>query len=620
MTLRSAIIRAVRQRKATLNDNHSLVMTGLGAHYSYVFDLGPRLNINRLADRLLSSNMAIIAASPATDELRVSRKIIKAERDLRYAQNFHEFMEEFQSDEPNVWILFKSQPWLTFKLLIRYLIIVVQRQSQSDGIESAKSNNSEDAYSPILTNVENSVSQLNDGLLTYHLHGALRVRMEQNTHFPRYFKGEPYIRLALNRVFFKDPLMEGEDAIEASLMIHRSGICMLTLSTGVSDQLQPKDIATCMQSNERRLEWAKISLPAMTNYLRKVEKVKFNARTIKKLNLEKAENQRWVKVSSDADAEKKGEDPLTVKTVFAAYLGAIETLAKRTITHEWHCYTTMSLGRPLCCDDRSAKAVHADTFASLMLRARYDVSLEESAKESLIENHLKIADRELWLSAGNAMHIDWNARRADFIEDIKILIPIESALLQSKQLEQIDSITTDAVVRDRKLFEAQSILAIGLQEYRRNLLTGPDDGAIVNAILEKQDSHNLYSRLHDRVKTLESVVSSRYSRMQNRRSIAISVAGFLVVLFALLPRISETLDVFSKQGDWPAAFITWVDCAFGGRPAASLTIYFTIVIGSLAIIVLLSFRWRRINRRRGKFGKSSPRNYEITIEERSPRD
>ncbi|MGW1741320.1 hypothetical protein ACWCPQ_21245 [Nocardia sp. NPDC001965] len=466
--------------------------------------------------------------------------------------------------------------------------------------------------------MQDSVSRMDKGLLDHHLHGALRVRIEQRTHYPRYFKGEPYIRLALNRVFFKDVLMAEEDAIEASLMIHRSGICMLTFSTGVSEQLHPKEIAACLQSSERRLEWAKISLPIITKYWASTGKVRISSRAIKKLDLEKSENQRWVKVSSGANSEG-GDDPLTIKTVFSAYLGAIEILAKRTSIHEWHCFTTMSLGKPLCCEGRSAKVTHADALASLMMRAKYDLTIEGPAKESLLENHLKIADRELWLSAGNAIYLDWDGRHTDFVDDMNILIPIESALLQSRQLEQIDSITTDAVVRDRKLFEAQSILAIGLQEYRRNLLSGPDDGAIVKAILDKQDSHNLYSRLLDRVKTLESVVSSRYSRMQNRRSIAISVAGFLVVLFALLPRISETMEVFSKQGKWPAEFIAWIDDTFGSRPAASLTIYFTIVIGSLVVILALSFRWRRISRRRGKFGKSSSRNYAITIEERSPR-
>jgi hypothetical protein len=444
--------------------------------------------------------------------------------------------------------------------------------------------------------------------------------MEQRTYYPRYFKGEPYIRLALNRAFFKDPLMTTDDAVEVSLMIHRSGICMLTFSTGVGSRLHPEDIAVCMRSDERRLEWAKISLPIMINYLRRIGKIKTSARAIEKLDLEKSENQRWIKVSRDKDAEADGEDPLTIKTIFAAYLGALENIAKRTSIHEWYCFTTLSLGKPLCCDGRSAKVTHADALASLMMRAKYNVTLEDSTKESLLENHLKIADRELWLSVSNAMYVDWEGRHADLIDDMNILIPIESALLQSRQLEQVDNITTDAVVRDRKLFEAQSILAVGLQEYRRNLLTGPDDGAIVNAILDKQGSHNLYSRLLDRVKTLESVVSSRYSRMQNRRSIAIAVSGFLIVLFALLPRISETMDMFSRQGEWPAAFIRSIDDTFGGRPSATLTIYFTIVIASLAIILLLSFRWRLNYRRKGKFGKKSSRNYAIIIEEQPPEE
>src|SRR5690606_32719200 len=118
------------------------------------------------------------------------------------------------------------------------------------------------------------------GLLKYSLHGALRVRIEQKTHFPRYFSSEPYLRLALNRVFFRDFLISGEDAIEASLMIHRSGICMITLSTGLAECLDEKGIRECLYSSARRLKWAKISIPVMLQYATS-QGIKINKRKIK---------------------------------------------------------------------------------------------------------------------------------------------------------------------------------------------------------------------------------------------------------------------------------------------------------------------------------------------------
>ncbi|MFJ1457378.1 hypothetical protein [Nocardia sp. N2S4-5] len=560
--------------------------------------------------------MATIAASPTNNELRVSNGIVDTDRSLKEAEKFESLTRELASGKLGIVRFFLLTPrWALVKFLRNLALILMTWLKLRPAKEPEPS--AESGYGDILRSATESKEMLQSALMEYATIGALRVRMEQQRHLPRYFSVEPYIRLALNRAFFEDERGDEEDAFEISLMIHRSGVCAMTFSAGVGRCLGIKDLRRCIYSGDRHLRWVKISVPIMARFARR-EGIRFKYRTLRRSNLEHAENQKWLKISASAEAAKFDDKPLSVQSVFEAYLKAVESIAGRQSTDGWDCYSTLSLGAPICCYDHDAKIVHRDEFSQLMLRTLHDVELEESTKHSLLKNHLKILDKELWLSARNAIYVDWNGAGPDLIDDIHILIPIESAMLQAKQLEQIDGITSDAVVRDRSLFKSQNILAVGLQEYRRYLLAGPDDSAIVDAVLEINDYHSLYTRLLERVKLLESLVSARYSRMQSRRSVGISVAGFMVVLFALLPRISETLEEFARKGGWAASLVGKIDSIFGGRDPATLWIYVAILSISLCMILMLSFRFRLSLPRRKTFGKRIPRDISIVVVNEAP--
>ncbi|WP_146100978.1 hypothetical protein [Nocardia nova] len=602
---RREIFSRISEKIGTKKENHQILLSGRGAHYSYIFDLGPGLDVHKLADQLLRQNIATIAASPGSDDLRVSNNIHRHDRKLRLATKFRSYLEVLASDDGSLSQLFRVYPWLTLRVVYLFLtsrLFGSKRNELDDRTDDAIS----EFYSKLLAEARESEEKIRSSLINYHLHGALRVRIEQKTHFPRYFKTDPYIRLTLNRVFFDE---EGRsDAFEISLMVHRSGICTLTLSAGIKEALTYEEMRNCIFSSDRRLDWFKVSEPVMKKYAVHHGVIP-NENAMKNLASAVYEGHRWFTVPSEAaktasDSEDEDEDGVTVETVFEAYLGAIEEVANREAHNEWECFTTLSLGAPRCCPGSKAKAIHEDALSLLMERAVYRVNLTDSVKNVLLTNHLRIDDKELWLTAGNAVYIDWSRTEPDFTDDIGMLIPIESALMQARQLEQIDQITSEAVVRDRSLFEAQKMLAVGLQEYRRNILPRPDGGDIVDTLLERRGAHILYARLLERVKLLESLVSTRYSRMQNRRSIAISFSGFLIVLFALLPRISESMEEFGKPERWTSSWVRFADDHLGGRYASTLDIYSVIVVISIVVIVFLSFRLRVNIKHRKKFGKS----------------
>jgi len=250
-----------------------------------------------------------------------------------------------------------------------------------------------------------------------------------------------------------------------------------------------------------------------------------------------------------------------------------------------------------------------------MLRATRPVILKPESEDDLLGNYLMIEDQELWISVGNAMYVSWGKDRPDFTEDLHQLIPIESAILQVRQLEQIDRITSDAVVRDKRLFSVQHLFAVGLQEYKRNLLQGPDAESVVEAVLEKHAAPDLYNRLMDRVKVLESIVTTRYSRMVARRSVAISAAGFIVVLMFLLPRISETITEFEKQNQWSRELTQSADALLHGRGNLVLAIYIGAIVIAAVILVKMSIRKRIKPVPSRRFGYQLKQPIEVVLRE-----
>ena len=605
----------VRPKKSPMPDltemPHELRMTGRGSYYSYSFDLGPGLDIFAIADRLLTKKLATVAASPATTKLRVGKRVIEAEKAHQHAETFEQFLTEMYSETPRLKEMIRISKGLS--LSIGYVALKEAMKSYfrpSKDLEISRDDRLDDTRKM----VKKSEEKLHDILMSYHIDGALRVRIEQKEHYPRYFKSEPYVRLEMERVLFTDAIA-GKTASQVSLMLHRSGICILTFSTDAGEDMDFAQMLSVLGGSSRKLEYMKISRSVMSAYANS-----HGIRSlVKRKPIDPNGDSNWVTITQEDAAAV--DETLSITEAFLTYLRAIENISGRENQSEWQCYTTLSLGAPTCrCKGPKCKEVHRSDFARLVMRAKAATALTDKAEEELLENHLKLSHTEIWIAPGSTIYVAWSADSPDLTEDLRQIVPLESAILQVRQLEQIDLITSAAVVRDKNLFRAQNILAVGLQEYQRNLLVGPDAPAVIDALTTKQGAENLYDRLMDRVKVLESMVSTRYSRTQSRRSIAISISGFLAVLLFLLPRITDSIETFSRQGDWPVKAVTKIDELFGGRGSVVLWIYLLAISAFIAAFVAVSLRPRFRPVRARKFGYSTKREIEISLVEAGERD
>ena len=586
-------------------------MSGRGAFYSFSFDLGPDLDLVTFANKLLKKNMASVAGSPSRDGLRVSNRLVETDRHHRESEKFGQWLDVMYSYEYDWNRLFRLNWKLTLRILWMARKIVVPAYGRAllhrifwgQGPRRSPHHPSEtnrqipegmpEGIRESREMVGTAVQGMADILWDQHALGAMRLRLEQQMYFPRYYlRAEPFIRLEMNRAYFTDSSHKTEP-IHISLMIHRSGICILTLATPIAKEFGVDDGYGYLQSRTRALDEVEVSVPIVRWFGAAAKSITVHNRPVDGVR----DGLKWVVMNSWAGDESL---QLSMRSVFNLYVYALQKVARRRISAEWKCHTTLFQGTPRCgCDGAEAKERHEAEFAQLMLRTRSRMPVTDEARDSLLKNFLMNSDEELWLAPGNAIHTSWDRDNIDYIGDTETVVPIESAILQHRQLEAIDYRTVNVSIRDRDLFAAQRQLATGLPEYGRNLMTDINAPDVVDGLASKLKTPQLYSRLNDRVKVLESVVNTRYNRKQSRRSISISFIGLVIVVLLLLPRIKEFIDKLAQLTP-THSFVDWLNDHFGSSDRTVVAIYLVaIALAALVFIVMAArfplsrWRWRK---------------------------
>lgn len=299
--------------------------------------------------------------------------------------------------------------------------------------------------------------------------------------------------------------------------------------------------------------------------------------------------------------------------IFFFYLHVIQSVARRELKYEWRCFTTLFFGEPVCgCAGSEAKQVHETEFGQLLIRSLSPYLVKDEFREELLENHLVTTHAEMWLSAGCAVHTYWNRHDIDYVSDIKIVEPVEFAILQYSQVEAVDTRTVNVSVRDRNLFNAQRQIATNMPEYGRNLMSDVDAPRIVSRLSDLLTTPQIANRINERVKVLESIVNTRYTRRQSRRSLAISSIGLVVVMLLLMPRVDEMVQNLLLLTPTSGIMKAVIDF-FGTQDRATFALYW-LFLGTIIIIFGLStVRPSRLplRRQRRNFGYHTV--HEVTV-------
>ncbi|MCK8642963.1 hypothetical protein [Mycobacterium colombiense] len=606
---------------------HPLRMSGRAAFYSFSFDLGPELDFVKLANKLLKMDMATVAGSPSREGLRVGRRVAATHRFHRkYAKtvNFYNTLYDEKFSVARLWKIDRLQTLKIIWLLRSILSVALLRWARSSlRLGDPAADQTEQAEAGRSKTIDKSRADMNAALYNIRevfidqlMLGAMRLRLEQQIYFPRYYAQlEPFIRLEMNRAHFTDGEYEDEP-IEVSLMIHRSGICILTFATSVNAVLHFGSASDALLASARHFDAVKLSKPIFSYRDSRPDTGDIKVRAEKEIH----EGLQWFSLIADKSATVANQ--LTVVDVFYFYLHVIQSLARRQIRYEWRCFSTLFLGKPACgCVGAEAKRVHGVDFGQLLIRSRSPYPVKDDFREELLENHLVTTHAELWLSAGCAIHTYWTQDNIDYLSDIKVIEPIEFAILQYSQLEAVDTRTVNIFVRDRDLFQAQKQIATNMPEYGRNLMSDVDAPRVISRLSALLNTVQVSTRINDRVKILESIVTTRYTRRQSRRSLAIASIGLLIVVLLLLPRVDEMINKLLRLSPTSGAMTSIIN-HFGTQDRATFALYWFVLAATAAIFAAFTIRVSRksLLRRRHSFGYSTEHDVVVTHDTEPPGD
>lgn len=253
--------------------DHPLQMSGRGVIYSLSFDLGPGWNPVKVANRLLRKNMATVAGSPSRDGLSVGRQVTEADRFARKAQDTSDFFQLLGSHDAKISQLWQASPMQTLSIFWKFRSTLLRSISKRILFGQNPRNQQfeiEDIdpvvglqIAPVFGRLKEVVDQLRIQFMHQLAMGAFRLRVEQRVFFPRYYlKVEPYIRLEMKHAYFTDSDFTDEP-LEVSLMLHRSGVCILTFASPITEHLSVRSMHDLIYSEGRQLDEARICFPIL---------------------------------------------------------------------------------------------------------------------------------------------------------------------------------------------------------------------------------------------------------------------------------------------------------------------------------------------------------------------
>jgi hypothetical protein len=207
--------------------------------YNLVFDIGDSVNPTEAARKLLETDLALSAANYLTEDIEIASRF----KELADFKSLIQSISKIQKHsykagivEVSSWIM--HHPSLTWNIWRKSKRIELQKES--DPLE--ENDNGGDSKE----GTEDTLSFLDNSMMHIQLFEAFQRRVDRMLFTPQYLKGYPFARISLQPFFAK---FAGEELdIDAGVLIHRTGVAILTFYVVFKGQKTVEDLVRIQQS------------------------------------------------------------------------------------------------------------------------------------------------------------------------------------------------------------------------------------------------------------------------------------------------------------------------------------------------------------------------------------
>ncbi|WP_150241507.1 hypothetical protein [Nocardiopsis quinghaiensis] len=488
------------------------------------------------------------------------------------------------------WIL--KNPHISFEMAKMKLISL---RMGGRGEESTDHAPDDKDWKGFIRDLEEDIEDFHGKLFGAQMRFGIKSASDSRMFSSPYLKGDPFVRLELRPV--RLGLGRGVDQfrIEVDLLLHRSGVAVLTFVAPMPEGQHVANISKMSASSEGlAMDSVMLATDVWDGPLAPAEDF------IRDSIILEEEGTRWRLLER--------VNLITLQDLFRLYSARVigHTVTKNSEPENWMCYTTVSLsGMPCCRNRKTWIRRHSRDLARLVMRtsSAHDFRAEY-LQEILSKDRSKVEGSSHFFMPGNALLVDWSfpysERDGDDMaaSDYQHLALIENVLIQFWQLRSIDSEMKDVRVSPLGVAEVQRSIAQGINEYMSAVLSRGTSREVVDSISQGLGLDRLYSRVMDRSNKLDQLANSTSSALSARNSFLLAILVGLVAVVAGLPAIEDTVDSISVV----AKIIPQeVQEFLPEERVFSLGVYFSFVlafISTTAFLALRSLRNRRVGRSR----------------------
>ena len=572
------------------SSQHRAIFTDARARYIYNFHMNAPADLEMVASRLLASNLARLVGFPNSDEIRTAPSYRELAQLREWSKVHHRFLTEHSTSAVVAWSSRNLQPAgkLFAGMAKAWLLdLLPTRGSASDASDTTETpeldwrDEAAATFQDIIFGIEKQVAgeQL-ELVIPQHVDGKMFE--------PEYLASVPFFRLALTPTLHSwKPSADAEPSepdfrMDASLLIHTSGVCQLVLSFPLPPEVTADQLARLRRGQLEGFGYSELPESLIHHAGRDGDPLP---------------QVTWTPDDQDTSGRWAATtDRLTAAEVFRLYLRAFGEIVSVPTGAQWLSYPVIFLGASDCCADQHTWLKnHRTELTGILASLPRIENFRPEQIRGLPEDTSIRKNISEFVSSNGMITIHWTPE----LEPLDYAGPTclsQFALLQYWQLRSLAARLATARPTRSDVQRVQAEIIYGLQEYRTYRLTfgGADDD--VDRILADHNLANLYQRILDGADQLQQIVANAEARAAAKRANILAGSAVFVAIILGLPGIEQSLNVLSQVQPHSYLMPTALH-AFAADTEKSAWILYSILLMALAAIrcaLALRRRWRRI--------------------------
>jgi len=523
----------------------NLTLKNVVVFHNHIFDLGKSNNPTEISRKLLKTGFVRSAINYNREDVEIAKRfndLLKLRKRAEKLLLLNRYLKKGKfSDIVSFFILHPE---------ILFLIQKAKKDSKMSNEIDKKKRSTEEIIQDAIQFVDEAMANNVQAFQALHLY------VDKDVFSPIYISEVPFTRLNLEPFYAK--VAEEELAIDVNLLIHRTGVAIITFYIMFNESKSTNDLIRFKNNIDRNVETLEIVKPIIDLQSYSVSNNKLNYypyQTRFSSGLE------WLQYS-----ELKN---ITLNDVFDLYKTAILKITTRSIgnnidtrqNYDWLIYPIFFIRdvEPICHTEQEFKDKFLEELLCLIQGNQRKWLKKENTKEILSRDFSSTTDHCFYISASHALVIYYEGFKEQItgeknkeptgnqwiIHHFYSSCIIDLLLIQRWIFHLLDKEARKLPNNLAKLNSLRKNLVLALDEYYSNTVSYGEVQDIIKQGQRIMDISSLYNAIMVKIENLSRLIDVIENKKQNLRSRFLQIGISFISLLLGLSTAKQVVDVIS---------------------------------------------------------------------------